>query len=218
MMNREALEALEADAELPERLMRRLAAPLPGRQAQRRMSPELAYGRHFGPAPSSARQAAVLALLYPVESRWKLLLTLRREGLSSHSGQVCFPGGMAEAYETLEQTALREFVEELGADASGFRSLGALSPLWVHVSNTLVTPFVAAARERPLFVPSADEVAEILESPLAELFDPANRGQHWVERRGLTFRAPHYLLQGRQVWGATSMMIAELLQALQELK
>jgi 8-oxo-dGTP pyrophosphatase MutT (NUDIX family) len=211
-------EALECDAQLPERLARRLALPLPGRAAQRRMSPDLAYGRHFGPASSSARQAAVLALLYPVEARWKLLLTLRREGLSSHSGQVCFPGGMAEAYETLEQTALREFVEELGADASGFRSLGALSPMWVHVSNTLVTPFVAAARERPVFVPSADEVAEILETPLVEVLDPASIGQHWIERRGLAFRAPHYLLQGRQVWGATSMMIAELLHLLQELE
>ena len=125
---------------------------------------------------------------------------------------------MAEAYETLEQTALREFVEELGADASGFRSLGALSPMWVHVSNTLVTPFVAAARERPVFVPSADEVAEILETPLVEVLDPASIGQHWIERRDLAFRAPHYLLQGRQVWGATSMMIAELLHLLQELE
>lgn len=211
-------EALEADAQLPERLVRRFALPLPGRRAQRRMSPELAYGRHFGPAPSSARQAAVLALLYPVDSRWKLLLTLRREGLSSHSGQVCFPGGMAEAHETLEQTALREFVEEMGADASSFHSLGALSPLWVHVSNTLVTPFVAAARERPTFVPSADEVAEIIESPLSELLNPANVSQHWIERRGLNFQAPHYWLQGRQVWGATSMMIAELLQMLRDME
>lgn len=209
---------LERDARLPERLARRLALPLPGRTALQRMSPELAYGRHFGPAPDSTRQAAVLALIYPVESRWHLLLTLRREGLSSHSGQVCFPGGMAEAHETLEQTALREFVEELGADASGFQSLGALSSLWVHISNTLVTPFVAVAPERPRFVPSADEVAAILESPLSELFNPANQGQHWVERRGLTFRAPHYLLQGKQVWGATSMMIAELLQVLQEVE
>ena len=67
-----------------------------------------------------------------------------------------------------------------------------------------------AVSPQPLvFRPNPDEVAAVLEMPLVELLDEAHRGQHAIERRGLTFTVPHFAIAGQQVWGATSLILAE---------
>jgi hypothetical protein len=60
------------------------------------------------------------------------------------------------------------------------------------------------------FRPSEAEVREILEVPLAHFLDPAQRGSHIETRGDLRFRAPHFAWQTHQIWGATSMILAEL--------
>ena len=109
------------DCVLDEQLIRlrdRLAEPLPGRCAQARFEPELAYGRHSGPAPSSARQAAVVVLLYEHAGEWTTPLTVRPAHLTNHAGQVSLPGGLVEPGETTAAAALRELEEELGVATS----------------------------------------------------------------------------------------------------
>src|SRR5687768_11349335 len=100
-------------SDLKERLTARLARSLPGRAAWARCEPPLAYGRHAGPAPDAARQAAVMALLYRDGDEWRVPLTLRPEHFTEHAGQICFPGGGIEPGETCETAALRELEEEL---------------------------------------------------------------------------------------------------------
>lgn len=206
------------DNELGARLAQRLTEPLPGSMAQRRFSPQLCFGRHDGPAAHDARQAAVIALLYPHEGRWHVSMTLRPETMADHAGQVCFPGGSVEAGETSRQAALRELCEELNVGSDGIEILGPLSNLYVFVTNYLVTPWLAVAQQRPDFQCDRREVAELVELPLDALLDEGNYGHHTFRRRGIGFQAPHIAFGRHRIWGATSMMLGELIALLNDVR
>lgn len=187
-----------------------IARGLPGRSSQTPFSPQLSFGRHFGPPAREAREAAVLLLLYPQENAWQLPAILRPAHMKAHAGQVGLPGGMVEAGESSQQTALREYEEELGVPRSGVRILGEMSPIFVWVSNVLVRPHLAICFDTPTWQPSPAEVAEVVEVPLARLFDPTARGITQIERNGLHFTAPNFQIGTRAIWGATCMMLGEL--------
>lgn len=205
-------------ADLPTALAARLTKGfLPGREAQRRLEPGLCYGRHFGPPTHRARQAAVVALLYPHAGGWHLPLTVRPTTLRGHAGQISLPGGVIEPGEASEAAALRELEEELGVPRGKVRLLGRLSPLYVFVSEFQISPWVAATAARPRFQPSPDEVSEMLEMPLAHLLDPANRGAHRRWQRGIELTAPHFLWGRHRIWGATAMILGELAALLEGL-
>lgn len=205
------------DIDFPELLSRRLAQPLPGIARCSNFEPELAYGRHQGPSAHDARQAAVLLLLYPCEDTWRIPLTVRPVSMTAHGGQVSLPGGQIEPGETIEQAALRECCEELGEAGDDAEILGRLSPLYVFASNFQVTPCVAWSPRRPDFKPNAAEVANLLEPAVVELLNPERRGEHLINRRGVRFRVPHIRYGEYQIWGATSVILAEFLQAVGEL-
>jgi 8-oxo-dGTP pyrophosphatase MutT (NUDIX family) len=184
---------------------------LPGRT----MAPELSYGRHAGPVGSDARQAAVLVLLFPgVDGRWQLLMTIRAAEMTSHAGQVSFPGGKVEAGETPEQAALREYEEELGTLPVGLEIVGRLASVFVFVSNFDVTPVVAIAQVPPELRPNPGEVAGVITIPWEVLAEPATRQEIRIERRGLSFVAPCYRVEGFSIWGATAIMLEEMLGVL----
>ena len=204
------------DDDLPSRLAGQLQGALPGRKAQARFEPELGFGRHFAPSPD-AREAAVVMLLYRDGGVWKLPLVLRPATLSSHGGQIGLPGGAIEPGELCQQAALRELHEELGIEPAEVELLGRPSPLFVFVSNFLVTPWLACHRGQPQFRPNADEVEEVLEVPLVHLLDPSQLGRYRREFRGLTFTAPSISFEDHCIWGATAMMLGELIVLLEEL-
>lgn len=194
----------------------RLKHSLPGRTAQARFEPELAYGRHFARPLADARQAAVVMLLYRKGGRWHLPLALRPAALSSHGGQICLPGGVIEAGETSAQAALRELHEELGVVPGGVKLLGKVSPLYVFVSNFLVHPWIACLTGPAQFVASPFEVAEVLEVPLEHLLDPRQIGRYHRQARGIRFTAPTICFDDHCIWGATAMMLGELIALLEE--
>lgn len=197
------------DARLPELLTQRLRQPLPGRAAQERFEPEGSGGRHFS-AAAGARNAAVVVLLYRSEGDWHLPLTLRPTTLPDHAGQISLPGGMIEPGETPYAAAIRELEEELGIAASGIEPLGMLSPLYVAVSNFAVTTWVATIDAPPQITPNPAEVAEVLAPTLTHLLDPANIESARFESHGFSVQAPCYVWREHRIWGATSMILAEL--------
>jgi 8-oxo-dGTP pyrophosphatase MutT (NUDIX family) len=121
-----------------------------------------------------------------------------------------------DAGETPAETALREFEEELGASRADIDVLGPLTPLYVFNSNFQVQPFLGLCAARPDFHPSSEEVAELIEIPLQGLLSPENHGWHEVVRGGVSFRAPHLQIGPHRVWGATAMILGEVIVLLRQ--
>jgi len=181
------------------------------------MAPQLSYGRHRGPAVGWARPAAVCMLLYPRAGTWHLPLTLRPGHMVAHADQISLPGGVIEEDEDSREAALRELNEELGIPPADVTLLGRLSDLYIFNSNYLVTPWLAAVDARPAWKISADEVAELLEVPLPHLVDPATAARHLIRRGLLHFEAPHFAFDGHRIWGATAIMLGELVALISEI-
>ena len=156
--------------------------------------------------------AAVLALMYPSQEQVCLVFMKRNAYDGPHSGQVSFPGGAREKKDgSLEITALRETREELGITAE-ITVLGSLTELYIPVSNFLVTPFVGWTARKPEFDPDPSEVHYVIETTLAALSDPGNRATETIFRHGQTIVAPYFRIGNEKIWGATAMMLSELLQ------
>lgn len=163
------------------------------------------------------REAAVLALLYPDEDgEAHLLLTVRPDALRDHAGQIAFPGGRREQGETFEQTALRETHEEVGIASDAITVLGALTPIYIPPTRFCAYPFVGAVAALPLLTLQPSEVARVLHVPLFALLDPRTRATGSWNVRGEASDVPLYRLGDGDVWGATAMMLAELLAVVQE--
>lgn len=163
-----------------------------------------------GTAAEPWREAAVLILLYTAGDTVLFPIMLRPNGEGVHAGQVSLPGGAREGSESLEACALRETYEELGVDPARISVIRALSPLHVPPSRFVVYPFVGVTNKRPDFSPSVGEVAELFEPSLQELLDPASVREVTMTRDGRDWLVPYYLLAGQRVWGATAMVLAEL--------
>ncbi len=200
-------------------LQNALSKPLPGRAAQLRMAH---MGRKlYVEPPAHARKAGVLALLYPRAAQWHIALMLRVSGNAQdrHSGQVSFPGGSFDPLQdhSLLDTALRETEEEIGVSRQAVQVMGALTDLYIPVSNFHVHPFVGFVSDTPPMTPQSDEVQHILEAPLPWLQNPAAR-QHAdiVLGKDLVLpQVPCFMIQDHVVWGATAMMLSELLALLE---
>jgi 8-oxo-dGTP pyrophosphatase MutT (NUDIX family) len=188
-----------------------LAQPLPGADAQALMAPRPRRAWPQGSDPARVRQAAGLLLLFPLEGRAHIVLTVRADALGRHGGQVSLPGGVTEPGETFEEAALREAHEEVALSPAGVRVLGALTPLDIPVSGFRLHPIVAAVDERPGLKPSDGEVARILEVSLAQLTDPSTKRAVSRMRDGQEFTVPVFQIDGVEVWGATAMVLAEFL-------
>jgi len=194
-------------------IQQQLQQPLPGREAQERMAARVLPM----PAqiPHSARNSAVLSLFFPLEDVLHMIFIQRTEDGGRHSGQVGFPGGRYETYDAgFEATALRETQEEVGIPAADIQLLGALTPLYIPVSNFIVHPFVGYTEKRPEYLLSKDEVAGIYEVAADALFLPERKIVTTVRPSsapGLELTVPAYTLQdGPIIWGATAMMLSEL--------
>lgn len=203
-----------------ERLLRAsFGRPLPGHDAFLELSgykrPDLEAARRADPPP---RESAVLALIYERHEEAHMLLMLRPDYDGVHSGQVSFPGGRKEDGDAdLRATAFREFAEETGASPDA-EVLGALSPVYIPPSRSLVTPYVAIAEQAGPFSPDPREVAELIEAPLGLLLrdDILKRREQHIAIMGRSVEIPYFDVQGRVVWGATAMMIAELRELLRQ--
>src|SRR5476651_2102077 len=101
-------DSLTSADDLPKRLAEALAQRNAARHEGRRFAPGLSYGRHFGPAPITARRAAVMVLLFRRGGCWHIPLTQRPSTLLRHGGQISLPGGTIEPGESSAEAAARE--------------------------------------------------------------------------------------------------------------
>ena len=173
--------------------------------------PEVVRERKF-----AQREPALASVLVGIVMRDAptLLLTQRTAHLSTHSGQIAFPGGKVDPEDTdAAATALREAQEEVGLEPRHVEVLGSLSE-YVTGTSFIVTPIVALVDPAHELVPNPHEVDEVFEVPLAFLMDPAHHRRHAFEAEGVRrvwFSMP-YDDQGRErfIWGATAGMLRNL--------
>jgi len=166
------------------------------------------------------RDAAALILLYPREDSWWLPLTVRASTLPHHTGQVSLPGGRVDPGETREEAALREAFEEVGVLPTDVDVLGQLTPLPVPISHHLLHPVVGIAARQPVFRVHAGEVDRLIETSIAHLRDADTLHVRQSPRyRGAagTMDVPYFEVDGAEVWGATAMVLSELLAVIGEL-
>ena len=191
-----------------------LDRPLPGTRAHLALAPRPRRGWHPGQIRPGARTAAALVLLYPHFDIPHVLLTVRAGQLAQHARQVSLPGGRLEPGETVQDAALRESFEEVGVDPRSVRTLGTLSPIYIPVSDFALHPVVSTSDSRPSLRIASDEVERILEIPLRDFLRAAGpyRGYRCQDDRMI--HVPYFELGGERVWGATAMVLAELLAAI----
>jgi len=191
---------------------------LPGFEAQAKMSPPMR--QQFTQADImrlNAKKSAVLVLLYEKNQQTHIVFTQRQEYDGAHSGQISFPGGkMDHTDPDLTYTALRETAEEVGVEVARDAVIGELSFLYVPPSNFVIYPYIAHLEELPQFVPEEKEVKRIIELPVQELLNPSNQQVYRYHNKGLNidFDSPSYLVEGTTIWGATAMILSELLTIL----
>ena len=181
------------------------------RRAIDEIGPALRSQREVAP-DAVGRPAAVLAPLYDQGGNAVVVLTRRTWGLSSHEGEVSFPGGRVEDGETTAAAALREAKEEVDLDPSSVELIGELDHLNTLTSNSYIVPYVGALPGRPALAPNPGEVAAVLHVPLAELADPAIfREEIWPFPNGFERSLYFFELVGDTVWGMTAALLRQLL-------
>ncbi len=169
--------------------------------------------------PEIARFATGLrhaAVLVPIIARSPLtvLLTARTEHLPSHAGQIAFPGGKVETYDTGPlAAALRETREEIALDEAFIEPVGYLSPYRTG-TGYIITPSVALVRPGFKLAANPDEVADVFEVPFEFLMNEANHQIHSRIYSGSERRFYAMPYGERYIWGATAGIIRTLYRRL----
>ena len=169
------------------------------------------------PDGTTPRPAAVLVILTPHRADAALVLTRRGGHLREHSGEIAFPGGRLEGDETAHQGALREAHEELGLAATSLKIIGQLHTVYVPRSNHSVTPIVAWCDTLPTLSPNPSEVAEVFLAPITPLLAPDALAYEERDIRGETVIVPYFMVHNHRIWGATALMMCDLLARIRAL-
>jgi 8-oxo-dGTP pyrophosphatase MutT (NUDIX family) len=199
--------------EFADRLRIEISKGLPGTKVQWALASSDRLVKNFPRIPcKDSAEAAVLILLYPVDGIVHTVFIQRSEYNGVHGGQISFPGGKKESSDSdLKQTAIREASEETGLNPSDVKIIGALTPLYIPVSNIVVTPFVGWSEEKPSFTPETSEVVFIIEADISSFLDNSIIKIKPFEIRGEMIDIKYFDYKGNVIWGATAMILHELL-------
>jgi len=162
--------------------------------------------------PTIYKKAGVLIILSRDngEDGFNILFTKRSSKLSTHSGEVSFPGGMQEDIDVnLFETSLRESNEEINLDKNNLMKLGALNFL-LSRHKVEVNPFVGYLEKDQEFQGNY-EIDEIFNVPISFLMDENNINYNEFNRKDLKVYIPTWVYNGNKIWGLTALITADLL-------
>jgi 8-oxo-dGTP pyrophosphatase MutT (NUDIX family) len=171
----------------------------------------------IGDLPEVRREADTpAAVLIAVTDRPEpgVILTVRREHMRTHAGQIAFPGGRLDPGEDTVEAALREAQEEIGLDPAKVDVIRELDP-YRTVTSYIITPVVGVVPPDLPLEPHEHEVADWFEAPLAFILDPANQHRQSALFQGRTRHYYEIVWNGRRIWGATAAVIVNLSRRLQ---
>ena len=200
-------------------LKHKLSKPLPGVVAHLKMAPasrahELAESKDNVP---NAKKSAVMILFFHDGGVLKMIVIRRSVYVGIHSGQIAFPGGRYEEEdENVQTTALREIEEEIGISADKIEVLGRLSDIYVPPSNFMISIFVGYLAEKPEYKIDEREVDEVIEIPFSDFFKPnlVKEKDFYVGSLRAAKKAPYFDVTNAEIWGASAMVVSELLEML----
>ncbi len=194
-------------------LRKALKPPLPGLAAQEKMAPSVRLRRHDPGDATEAIQSSVLILLYPSEEGLKIPFIQRPLYQGPHSGQISLPGGKREKEDQNNwETALRETREELGINTDSIEHIGELTQIYIPNSHFFVSPQVGYIHKNLHFNPSPFEVSEVIEASAHHLLTQPIKTKKIHHIQGITIEAPYYDANGKHIWGATAMILSELIE------
>ncbi len=204
-----------------DRINKSLLKGLPGEVAHIKLAPQ-----HRKPASEylshvqNYKTGCVVSLIVKNNNdEWCLLLMERvSHEKDVHSNQISFPGGkFEEDDETFFDAALRELGEELGVNPELINLISPLTELYIPPSNFLVKPFLCFSNYQLTYNPNKSEVRSFMEIPLSFFLEESNVIQGgFKSARGYDVNAPFYEYNSHKIWGATAMMIAEIVDLLKE--
>ncbi len=185
---------------------------LPGTEVQWSLASSDRMIKGFPRFPKEdSKEAAVLILFYP---RGNLIYTVfiqRPEYNGVHGGQISFPGGKKEDSDPdLVHTALREASEEVGVNPSEIGVISTLTPLYIPVSNMVVTPVAGWMDRTPEFIRQEEEVVFIIEADIKTLLDPDSVKTRPFKIRDEMIDIRYFDYKNNVIWGATAMIFNEL--------
>ena len=166
----------------------------------------------------NTKKSAVLILFFHDDGILKMIVIRRSQYVGIHSGQIAFPGGRFEEEDKdVRTTALREIHEEIGIPEEKIEIIGRLSDIYVPPSNFLISVFVGYLSERPIYKIQEREVDEIIEIPFDDFYKPdvIKEKDFYVNSIKAVSMAPYFDVTNAEIWGASAMVISELLDILQ---
>jgi len=202
-----------------EELKQKFLLPLPGIDSHVKMAPlnrvqALIDNKNEA---ANAKKSAVLINFFHDDEILKMIVIRRSKSVGIHAGQIAFPGGRYEDEDkTVLNTALREIEEEIGISADKIEIIGRLSDIYVPPSNFLISIFVGYLNRKPIYTIQESEVDEVIEIPFNLFFEnEVIKQKDFVvsENRNNNF-APYYDIPNASIWGASAMVISELLDIL----
>ena len=160
---------------------------------------------------TSLKKAGVLiGILYHDEyiNNPEIIFTQRSTKLSTHSGEVSFPGGKWDEQDiNLYETALRESNEEINLNTEDVVLAGSLNYL-VSKHKIEVNPYVGLITKKQNLVDN-DEIEKIFTVPLEFLTDKKNAKLHKIERKNRNVIVPSWVYNDQIIWGLTAMITAD---------
>ncbi len=161
--------------------------------------------------PSDPPQASVLIALTDHADDPEVVLTKRAARLSTHSGEIAFPGGKCDDTDPdLLSTALREAEEEVGLSPAHVDILGPLGQV-MSLHGLQVTPWVGVIPKNLQLIPNPGELEEIFTVPLSFFMQDERYCTDEIRFKGKTMYVPAWDFEGHIIWGLTAYMLVELL-------
>jgi len=188
---------------------------LPGADAHLSMLPPGRRLKSHDHELSSVKLCSVLVLIFPMDGKLYTCLTKRPSSMKFHPGQISFPGGKVEKEDvSAEMAALREAREEVGLEPKNLEMLGKLSDFYLEISRFSIQPFLAWMDQKPVFNVDYNEVEELILFPLSNFVENENIRETEMQTLTGVLQVKYFPHEGQIIWGATAMILAELIEIL----
>ena len=156
-------------------------------------------------------EAGVLVPVTCIDDKPEIILTLRSNNLSTHSGEVALPGGRRDPGDVdLAYTALREAHEEIGLQPELVEVVGPLGTL-VSRFGIKVTPYVGIVPDVFDLRPNEDEIQDVFRVPVSYFLEDNREMTHRIDYEGRSWYVPSYRYDGYRIWGLTALILVEFI-------